>query len=113
MTKARIGRYVRFRNGVTLDCRKANLEIVKWRSAVALIDQQRRMDWKVEEAGGFKTSPQRRRTEAWLMWCEGMEPGQIAKAMYSSLRTIKQDIVAMAGNPLAAEPETEHATPKR
>jgi hypothetical protein len=37
--KAPRNRFVRFRNGVTLDCRKANLEIVSSRSEVSNPDQ--------------------------------------------------------------------------
>ena len=33
------------------------------------------------------------------MWCEGKEPGQITKALHSSHRTIKQDIVQAGHRP--------------
>ena len=80
VSKAPKGRYVRFLNLNTLDCRRANLEVVKWRRDTFLHDRWQREQWALEEImGGI--SPQRRRLDAWLLWCEGYGPAEIARQL--------------------------------
>ena len=50
-------------------------------------------------------NPQRRREDAWRMWCESDRADNIEKiaaTLRSDARTIKKDILDMAGDPLGA-----------
>jgi DNA-directed RNA polymerase specialized sigma24 family protein len=97
------GKFVRFRNGNTLDCRRANLEVVDRRSEIMAHENARRQAWALEEVNAFKACPQRRRIEGWRLWCEGYPVEEIARLMGCSAKEAGTDLAAMAADPLAAE----------
>ena len=91
VTKAPQGKYVRFLNLNTLDCRRANLEVVMLRSDTFLHDRHLRDQWESREVM-VQDVPQRRRLEGWRLWCEGFEPAEIARQLASNRRLIAADI---------------------
>ena len=99
VTKAPKGKFVRFLNRNTLDCRRANLEIVDCRRELLLPDQTKRMEWEIEEIPSGVINPQRCREDAWRMFCQGDRIADIASTPKSEMRLIWQDIREMAVEP--------------
>ena len=105
VTEAPNGKFVLFLNRNTLDCRRGNLVIVEWRRELFVPDEIQRAEWELEEASSRVINPQRRREDAWRMWCESDRADNIEKIaawLRSDARAIKQDLRAMAGDPLGA-----------
>lgn len=103
VTEAPCDKFVRFLNRNPLDCRRANLVIVDWRRELFVPDETQRAEWELEEAGPRVINPQRRREDAWRLWCERDRADNIEKIaapLRSDTKTIKQDLLDMAGDPL-------------
>lgn len=96
------GKFVRFKNFNTLDCRRANLEVVDWRSEVWREDVERRHQWETDEvAPNGRATANRLLVDAWRHWCHG-------KSLEASMRTLRRTredvgaaLLAMATDPLA------------
>lgn len=71
VTAAPKGKFVRFLNRNTLDCRRANLAVVNLRRDTFHLDWVQRREWEIEEIASGVINPQRRREDAWRLWCEG------------------------------------------
>jgi len=99
VTKAPKDKFVRFLNRNTLDCRSANLEIVDSRRELLLPDQTQRTKWKNEEIASGVINLQRRREDAWRIFCQGKEISDIAYMLNSKMGVIWQDIREMAVEP--------------
>lgn len=87
---------MRFLKKNTLDCRRGNLEVVKTRRESFALDWEQWRRWDVEEAYTSAINLQRRREDAWRMWCEGYEVDKnddidmIARRLQSNAKTIRQ-----------------------
>jgi len=101
IANAPIGKFVRFKNGNTLDCRRANLQLVDQRSDVARDDCQQRVAWRYEEMTTGVISPERRRTDAWRLTCEGYTFEAISRDLRCTLRDASRDVLAVLADPLA------------
>ena len=99
--KAPEGKYVRFLNLNTLDCRRANLEVVKWRKDTFIHDRWQRHQWELQQTLGQEV-PQYRRLETWRLWCKGSGLAEIARQLAADKMLIIADLKAMAEDPYGA-----------
>lgn len=102
ITGAPLGKYVRFKNSNTLDCRRANLDVVDQRSDVARHDVERRKEWMLDEQARYPSIiPERRRVDAWRLVCLGYTFEEISRELGCTMSDAGGDVVAVLGDPLA------------
>jgi len=96
------GTFIRHRNGNTLDCRRANLELVGDKLGTFRADHEQRESWDVAAAAGIAT-PDRLPIEAWRLWCQGREVPQVADLLRATVKDTADALSRMWADPLASE----------